>query len=253
MLPIIKTIYKEYQVPPVEIKNRIKGVTKLLTKGTDERIVEIADFEELFDEMLVGENNDFDLLGGNDEDWLNRLLEPDEYEWGDEDDERDADALFYKECGFKPSKPKAAKSGKSKNKKQKYALTLDVSLKGSPRKVYRLIDGLDERQQLDCLDLCERLHAPVHCHRRNGYFHTRLQYIGNPSQHLKPASRILHSHLHCRIENDGINLRDKAIGLHHLFHFLQMSYADMSQHQGCRIFKSTIVELIEAGILLQRL
>lgn len=150
LLPLIKTIYKEYQVPPVEIKTRIKGVTQLLTKGTDERIVEIADFEELFDEMLVGENNDFDLLGGNDEDWQNRLLEPDEDEWGDEDDERDADALFYKECGFKPSKPKAAKSGKSKNKKQKYALTLDVSLKGSPRKVYRqLVVPSDLR--LDCL------------------------------------------------------------------------------------------------------
>ena len=110
LLPIIKSIYKEFQVPPVEIKNGIKGVTKLLTKGTDERIVEIADFEEFFDELLVGEDNDFDIFG---------------------------DDLFYKECGLKPSKSKATKSGKSKKNKRKYVLTLDVSLKGSPRKVYR--------------------------------------------------------------------------------------------------------------------
>lgn len=113
LLPIIKTIYKEFQVPPVEIKSGIKGVTKLLTKGTDERVVEMADFEEFFDEMLLGEDNDFDLFGGSDEDWLKGLLEPNMDDWVNEEDERDSDALFYKECGFKPSKPKAKKSGKS--------------------------------------------------------------------------------------------------------------------------------------------
>lgn len=137
LLPLIKTIYKEYHVPPVEINSGIKGVTKLLTKGTDERIVEIVNFKELFDELVVGENNDFDMFSGTDKDWLSELLEPNEDDWGDEDDERDADALFYKECGFKPGKQNAAKPSKSKKNKQKYSLILDVSLKGSPRKVYR--------------------------------------------------------------------------------------------------------------------
>ena len=113
LLPLIKNIYKEYRVPPVEIENGIKGVTKLLTKGTDERVIMFADFKEVLNELVAGENDDFDddLFGfdnwSDDEDW------PDDDE---EDDERDADALFYKECGFKPAK---SKSGKSKSESDK--------------------------------------------------------------------------------------------------------------------------------------
>lgn len=141
LLPLIKTIYKEYQVPSVEINSGIKGVTQLLTQGTDERIVEFDDFKEFFDELLAGEDNDFDYYGGTDKDWLSGFLEPDVKDWGCEEDECDSDALFYKECDLKPSKAK---------NKQKYALTLDVSLKGSPRKVYRqLVVPSDLR--LDCL------------------------------------------------------------------------------------------------------
>lgn len=120
LLPLIKTIYKEYQVPPAEINSGIKGVTKLLTKGSDERIVEFVDFKELFDELLAEDDHDFDFFGGDDKDWLSGFLEPDVKGWGGEED------------------------------KQKYALTLDVSLKGSPRKVYRqLVVPSDLR--LDCL------------------------------------------------------------------------------------------------------
>ncbi len=113
LLPMIKNIYKEYRVPPVEIENGIKGVTKLLTKGTDERVIMFADFKEVLNELVAGENDDFDddLFGfdnwSDDEDW------PDDDE---EDDERDADALFYKECGLKPAK---SKSGKSKSESDK--------------------------------------------------------------------------------------------------------------------------------------
>lgn len=113
LLPMIKNIYKNYRVPPVEIEDGIKGVTKLLTKGTTDRIIMFADFKELLNEFAEGEANDFndDLFGfdnwSDDEDWLD-----DE----EEDDERDADALFYKECGFKPAK---SKSGKSKSESDK--------------------------------------------------------------------------------------------------------------------------------------
>lgn len=51
LLPMIKNIYKEYRVPPVEIENGIKGVTKLLTKGTDERIIVFADFKEFLSDL----------------------------------------------------------------------------------------------------------------------------------------------------------------------------------------------------------
>lgn len=113
LLPMIKNIYKEYRVPPVEIENGIKGVTKLLTKGTDERVIMFADFKEVLNELVAGENDDFD------EDWLDFDNWPDDEDWLDdeeEDDERDADALFYKECGFKPAK---SKSGKSKSESDK--------------------------------------------------------------------------------------------------------------------------------------
>ena len=97
----------------MEIENGIKGVTKLLTKGTDERVIMFADFKEVLNELVAGENDNFDddLFGfdnwSDDEDW------PDDEE---EDDERDADALFYKECGLKPAK---SKSGKSKSESDK--------------------------------------------------------------------------------------------------------------------------------------
>lgn len=113
LLPMIKNIYKEYRVPPVEIENGIKGVTKLLTKGTDERVIMFADIKEVLNELVAGENDDFD------EDWLDFDNWPDDEDWLDdeeEDDERDADALFYKECGFKPAK---SKSGKSKSESDK--------------------------------------------------------------------------------------------------------------------------------------
>ncbi len=60
LLPMIKNIYKDYRVPPVEIENGIKGVTKLLTKGTDERVIMFADFKEVLNELVAGENDDFD-------------------------------------------------------------------------------------------------------------------------------------------------------------------------------------------------
>ncbi len=105
LLPLIKDIYKKYKVPAVEIKSGIKGVTKLLTKGTDEQIVDFQDFKELLGMLAMGEVNDFVFRDNDDEgDWL------------------------------KPGKPKAKTTKKGK---QKYALTLDVALKGSPRKVYR--------------------------------------------------------------------------------------------------------------------
>lgn len=65
LLPMIKNIYKDYRVPPVEIEDGIKGVTKLLTKGTTDRIIMFADFKELLNEFAEGEANDFndDLFG----------------------------------------------------------------------------------------------------------------------------------------------------------------------------------------------
>ena len=109
LLPMIKNIYKKYSVPPVEIENGFKGITKLLTEGTDERVIMFTDFTEILNEFAEGEANDFD------EDWLDFDNWPDE----DEDDERDADALFYKECGLKPAKSKSGKSNSKSARKGK--------------------------------------------------------------------------------------------------------------------------------------
>lgn len=128
LLPLFKKIYQEYNVPAIEIKNGIKGVTKLLSKGTDERVVGFLSFKELLDQLVEGENEDFDM---DDDFW-----DEDDDEWDDEEDDYDSDALFYKELykGSSKSKPKAKVS---KAAKKLYAYTLDVALKGSPRKVYR--------------------------------------------------------------------------------------------------------------------
>ena len=119
LLPLVKDIYKKFDIQPMIVKGGIKEITKLLSKGTDVRIVGFADFKQLLNLLLEGEACNFDVG----DDWFD-----------DDDDERDADALFFKECGYKPGKPKAKTARKGK---QKYALILDVTLKGSPRKVYR--------------------------------------------------------------------------------------------------------------------
>lgn len=119
LLPLVKDIYKKFDIQPMIIKGGIKEITKLLSKGTDVRIVGFADFKQLLNLLLEGEACNFDVG----DDWFD-----------DDDDERDADALFFKECGYKPGKPKAKTARKGK---QKYALILDVTLKDSPRKVYR--------------------------------------------------------------------------------------------------------------------
>lgn len=119
LLPLVKDIYKKFDIQPMIIKGGIKEITKLLSKGTDVQIVGFADFKQLLNLLLEGEACNFDMG----DDWFD-----------DDDDERDADALFFKECGYKPGKPKAKTARKGK---QKYALILDVTLKDSPRKVYR--------------------------------------------------------------------------------------------------------------------
>ena len=119
LLPLVKDIYKKFDIQPMIIKGGIKEITKLLSKGTDVRIVGFADFKQLLNLLLEGEACNLDVG----DDWFD-----------DDDDERDADALFFKECGYKPGKPKAKTARKGK---QKYALILDVTLKDSPRKVYR--------------------------------------------------------------------------------------------------------------------
>lgn len=128
LLPMIKSLYKEYSVPSVEIKGGIKGVTRLLTKGTNEVIVNFVTIKELLERLKGIEAGDFD-----DEEADN--AEENFNEWWDDDDDnmdeqarnvRDADALFHKELN------------KSRRKKgQRCLYTLDVTLKGSPRKVYR--------------------------------------------------------------------------------------------------------------------
>lgn len=128
LLPLVKDIYKKFDIQPMIIKGGIKEITRLLSKGTDERIVGFADFKELLNSLLEGEACNFEV----DDDRFND--EDDSWFDDDDDDERDADALFFKECGYKPGKPKAKTARKGK---RKYALTLDVTLKGSPRKVYR--------------------------------------------------------------------------------------------------------------------
>lgn len=127
LLPLVKDIYKKFDIQPMIIKGGIKEITRLLSKGTDERIVGFADFKELLNSLLEGEACNFEV----DDD---RFNDEDDSWFDDDDDERDADALFFKECGYKPGKPKAKTARKGK---RKYALTLDVTLKGSPRKVYR--------------------------------------------------------------------------------------------------------------------
>ena len=122
LLPLVKDIYKQFDIQPVIIKGGIKEITKLLSKGTDERIVGFADFKELLNLLLEGEDCNFDV---------------DDYWFNDDEEERDADALFYKECGYKPAKPAKPKAKTARKGKRKYALVLDVTLKGSPRKVYR--------------------------------------------------------------------------------------------------------------------
>lgn len=128
LLPVIKNIYKEYSVPSMEIKGGIKGVTKLLTKGTKEAIVTFATIKEILERSTEMEASDFDdeEEDNAEENILNW--------WGDDDDDmddhasnvRDTDALFHKELN------------KSRRKKgQRYLYTLDVTLIGSPRKVYR--------------------------------------------------------------------------------------------------------------------
>ena len=119
LLPLVKDIYKKFDIQPMIINGGIKEITKLLSKGTDVQIVGFADFKQLLNLLLEGEACNFDVG----DDWFD-----------DDDDERDADALFFKECGYKPGKPKAKTARKGK---QKYALILDVTLKDSPRKVYR--------------------------------------------------------------------------------------------------------------------
>lgn len=128
LLPMIKDIYKEYSVPFVEIKGGIKGVARLLTKGTNEVIVNFATIKELLEHLKEVGASDLD-----DEEEDNG--EENFIEWWDDDDDdmdeqarnvRDADALFQKELN------------KSRRKKgQRCLYTLDVTLKGSPRKVYR--------------------------------------------------------------------------------------------------------------------
>lgn len=142
LLPLIKEIYKEYKVPAVEIKNGIKGVTKLLSKGTDERIVDFLTFKEMLERLKEGEDCGFDLFGDHgyfddeeddeDEDewegagWLEDMWNGNAMMDDHKRNTLEADALLHKELN---------KSHKKKG--QRYLYTLDVTLKGSPRKVYR--------------------------------------------------------------------------------------------------------------------
>ena len=140
LLPLVKDIYKKFDIQPMLFKGGFKEITKLLSKGTDERIVGFADFKELLNLLLEGEDCNFDVDNywfndddeDEDDDGDNWFIGADDER--DADDECDADALFYKECGYKPGKPKAKPARKGK---RKYALILDITLKGSPRKVYR--------------------------------------------------------------------------------------------------------------------
>lgn len=109
LLPMFKDIYKVCDVPPIEIKNGIKGVTKLLTKGTDEQIVDFTSFKEMLERLQEGEDSDFesfDPFGDlgiwgdsddedewNDDDWADW----DDWEDSKEARDREAKALFYKE------------------------------------------------------------------------------------------------------------------------------------------------------------
>lgn len=74
LLPLIKNIYKEYHVPAIEIKSGIKGVTKLLSNGTEERVVEFADFKSLLKVLAESENDD------------SELDDDEEYDYNDDED-----------------------------------------------------------------------------------------------------------------------------------------------------------------------
>lgn len=63
LLPVFKDIYKNYDVPAIEIKNGIKGVKKLLTKGTDEQIVDFTSFLEILECLRDREYSDLDPFG----------------------------------------------------------------------------------------------------------------------------------------------------------------------------------------------
>ena len=52
----------------MEIENGFKGITKLLTKGTDERVIMFTDFTEILNEFAEGEANNFE-LDDEDEGW----------------------------------------------------------------------------------------------------------------------------------------------------------------------------------------
>ncbi len=130
LLPLIKDIYKTYDVPALKIKGGIKGVTKLLTNGTKEPIVDFTDFKSLLIRLTKVEDNDFE-AGDDEDDFSDDWLDED---WDDEEDEPDIEDLFYKRSGPKAAKPKPKSTKKGE---QRYALTLDITLKGSPRKVYR--------------------------------------------------------------------------------------------------------------------
>lgn len=118
LLPMFKDIYKVCDVPPIEIKNGIKGVTKLLTKGTDEQIVDFTSFKEMMERLQEGEDSDFesfDPFGDlgiwgdsddedewNDDDWA----DGDNWEDSKEARDREAKALFYKELNKSKKKNK---------------------------------------------------------------------------------------------------------------------------------------------------
>ena len=67
LLPLVKDIYKKFDVPPMLIKGGTKEITKLLSKGTDERIVPFADCQDFLNRLLEGEACNFD---DDDDDWL---------------------------------------------------------------------------------------------------------------------------------------------------------------------------------------
>lgn len=56
---VFKDIYKKYNVPPMLIMNGIKGVTKLLSEGTDEKVVPVENFKEMLEYILEGEKSGF--------------------------------------------------------------------------------------------------------------------------------------------------------------------------------------------------
>lgn len=72
LLPLVKDIYKQFDIQPMIINGGIKEITKLLSKGTDERIVGFADFKEFLNLLLEGEACNFDvddyLFNGDDDD-----------------------------------------------------------------------------------------------------------------------------------------------------------------------------------------